>query len=109
MSRTARGAIESTENELLLSDGSLWEIAIKQSIGKLQLAGPFPQRLIAALRHNAIALLPLDRSHLWGVAELPFHHRDPFDRLLVSTARIEGLAIVTDDTMIARYGVEVIA
>ncbi len=108
LSRKARLAIESRRNTCLLSDASLWEISIKQSIGKLRLAEPFESRLIAALERNAIQALPLKRSHLMGVASLPFHHHDPFDRLLISTALVENLPIVTDDPAFTAYPIKVL-
>lgn len=108
LSDRARQAIESTENVRLLSDASLWEIAIKQSLGKLGLANPFDTQLMAALQRNAIESMTIDRSHLFGVAQLPFHHRDPFDRLIISAAIIEGVPIISDDTAYRAYPVELI-
>lgn len=106
LSRKTRTAVESRHNVCLLSDVSLWEIAIKQSLGKLRLAEPFESRLVAALERNAIEALPIKRTHLLGVAQLPFHHRDPFDRLLVSTALIENLPVLTDDPAFGRYAIK---
>lgn len=108
LSKRARKLIESDANQCLLSDASLWEIAIKQSIGKLELAEPFDSRLTAALRRNAIETVPIEKSHLFGVARLPFHHRDPFDRLLISTALVENLPIVTDDSAYLAYGTNLV-
>ena len=108
LSRRARDMIESDDNVRVLSDASLWEIAIKQSLGKLKLLEPFESRLMTALKRNAIDSLPIEKSHIFGVASLPFHHRDPFDRLLISSARVEGLPIVTDDPVLRKYMVEVI-
>lgn len=108
LSRKARSAIESTKNTRLLSDASLWEISIKQSLGKLQLAEPFESRLLAALQRNAVDTLPIARPHIFGVAQLPWHHRDPFDRLLISTALVENLPIITDDPHFASYGVKIV-
>jgi PIN domain nuclease of toxin-antitoxin system len=108
LSRRARTTIESRHNVALLSDVSLWEIAIKQSLGKLKLAEPMASRLLAALERNAIEGLAIQRPHLLGVAQLPFHHRDPFDRLLVSTALIENLPLVTDDPSFGKYAARII-
>ena len=108
LSRKARNTIESEENTRFLSDASLWEICIKQSIGKLRLAEPFETKLILALKRNDIDSLSIERSHLFNVAQLPFHHRDPFDRLLISTALIEDLPVVTNDPAYQNYAVEVI-
>jgi PIN domain nuclease of toxin-antitoxin system len=108
LSRKARKTIESEENRRFLSDASLWEICIKQSIGKLKLAEPFEAKLTLALERNAIGKLPLERTHFFGVAKLPFHHRDPFDRLLISAALIEEMPIVTIDPSFRQYPVAVI-
>ncbi|MFP4540460.1 MAG: type II toxin-antitoxin system VapC family toxin [Opitutales bacterium] len=108
LSAVARAAIESAESECLLSRASLWEISIKQSLGKLKLAEPFEERLSSALLRNRIGDLPLERAHLFAVARLPFHHRDPFDRLLVAVARIESLPLVSRDPCFERYGIEIV-
>ena len=108
LSRKARRTIESEANRRFLSDASIWEICIKQSIGKLKLAEPFEAKLSLALDRNAISKLPLERTHFFGIARLPFHHRDPFDRLLISAALIEAMPIVTNDPAYRQYQVEVI-
>lgn len=108
VSPKARRAIESSRNEPLLSDASLWEIALKQSIGKLVLAESFESRLTSAMERNAIGRLEIERSHVFGVARLPFHHRDPFDRLLISAAKVEGMPVVTDDPGYPDYDVELL-
>ena len=108
LSKRARKLIESDDNQCLFSDASLWEIAIKQSIGKLELVEPFDSRLTAALQRNAIETVPIEKSHIFGVARLPFHHRDPFDRLLIATALVENLPIVTDDSAYKAYGANLV-
>lgn len=108
LSLRAREIIESMNNTRVLSDVSIWEMSIKQSLGKLKLAEPFESRLTQALHRNAIESLPIERSHLFRVSQLPFHHRDPFDRLIIATAMIENLPILTDDQRFAAYAVEVI-
>ena len=105
LSKRARKIIESDKTTCVLSDASLWEISIKQSIGKLELAEPFDSRLTAALQRNAIEVMPIRRTHLFGVARLPFHHRDPFDRLLISAAVVENLTIITDGAAFTKYDV----
>ena len=107
LGRQARAAIEST-HRVLVSDVSLWECAIKVSTGKFEAV---PDVLTWFDRHVAeqrFASLAIDKRHLAGVAALPLHHRDPFDRLLVSQARIEGFAVLTDDATISEYGVETV-
>jgi PIN domain nuclease of toxin-antitoxin system len=93
------------DSELLLSIGSCWELAIKHSLGKLELRRPFEEFLPSALAKNAIELLPITLSHLSAVVQLPFHHRDPFDRLLVAQAQVEKIPLVSADGAIDAYGV----
>ena len=108
LSPRAREAIESMDNTRVLSDASIWEISIKQSLGKLKLAEPFESRLTQALHRNVIDSLPIERSHLLGVSRLPFYHRDPFDRLIIATALVENLPVLTDDSHFSAYPIEVI-
>lgn len=86
---TARALIEDLNNDVYLSVASLWEIAIKISLGRLQLAQPFATFIPHQLSINQIGLLGMTISHMTIIASLPFHHRDPFDRLLVAQAQIE--------------------
>lgn len=105
----ARQLVETTQNELVLSAASAWEIAIKHAIGKLRLPEP-PERFVPSrcvtLRTVALAI---DSAHALRVGTLPAHHRDPFDRILVAQAQLEGLPILTADPVFARYDVTVIS
>ena len=92
-------------NELFLSPASIWEMAIKVSIGKLKLTEPVAQLVEFHLVNNSIRLLPVRLSHYAGVETLPLHHRDPFDRLLVCQSMIEKLSIVSIDAAFDQYGV----
>lgn len=92
-------------NELLLSMASCWEIAIKTSLGKLRLPQPPGAFLPLQLQANGMALLDISFSHVARVAELPFHHRDPFDRLIVAQPLVDGLPVVTADPVFTKYGV----
>jgi PIN domain nuclease of toxin-antitoxin system len=94
--------------ELVLSVVSCWEIAIKSSIGRLQLPLPVPEYLSQRIRSTGVSTLPIDVRHASAVASLPLHHRDPFDRMLVSQAMVEGLPIITADAAIAAYDCEVV-
>ena len=109
LSPAARDLFESADHELLLSVASAWEIAIKQSIGKLKLEEPaerFVPSRAAIFRTGSLAV---EQSHALRVAVLPMHHRDPFDRLLIAQSQIEELPILTADPVFVRYGVQVIA
>jgi PIN domain nuclease of toxin-antitoxin system len=93
-------------NEYLVSIASCWEIAIKVSLGKLRVEGSLGRFLPEQLAANRFQVLPIDLRHVARVAQLPFHHRDPFDRLLVAQALEEGLAVVSADEGLGEYGVE---
>jgi PIN domain nuclease of toxin-antitoxin system len=106
LSARARRLVEDGSNEMLVSVASLWEIAVKHSLGKLDLAGSFEQVIPGQLEANGLAVLHLATSHVARVATLPFHHRDPFDRMLIAQALVEGLPIVGVDTAFDPYGTE---
>src|SRR5437764_238371 len=94
-SESCRSMIADLGNELLLSTASCWEMAIKQSTGKLGIDMPFDLFLESALHDNDLTLLPIASGHLGLVAALPFHHRDPFDRLLVAQALFEQVPLLS--------------
>ena len=108
LSKQAREIMRDDNNALYLSAASGMEIAIKTKLGKLEIEGSVPQYIAEQLHQNAIQTLPIQMSHALHVYTLPFHHRDPFDRLLVAQSQLEGLPILTVDTMIEQYDVEVI-
>ena len=97
-----------TQNELYLSVASIWEIAIKCSLGKLTFHKPIESYILDVLQENSIQLLNIDFRHVMRVATLPFHHRDPFDRLLVCQSRVEPMLLLTVDTQLRSYGATVI-
>jgi PIN domain nuclease of toxin-antitoxin system len=103
---TARALIEDASNQLLLSIASLWEMAIKLSIGKLSLAQPFESLIPKQMQLNDIGLLNIEMDHVAIVAKLPFHHRDPFDRLLIAQAMVEHIPIVSADSAFDAYAIE---
>lgn len=108
LSQQARGLLVDGSTELLLSAASSWEIAIKYALGKLPLPEPPARYVPDRLREDGIEPLPVTHVHALRVADLPLHHRDPFDRLLVAQARSEGLPLLTADPLIRRYDVEII-
>jgi PIN domain nuclease of toxin-antitoxin system len=105
---TVRDLVEEPANELLLSAASAWEIAIKYTLGKL----PLPQQptvyVLDRMRRSGTRPLAIEHAHVLRTSELPDHHRDPFDRLLVAQAQILDIAILTVDDQIAAYDVKVI-
>lgn len=108
LSPATRQLLATEESQLLLSAASSWEIAIKWKKGKLRL----PEDPAAFIRTRAstlsIDLIPIHHAHVVGTADLPLHHHDPFDRLLVAVALTERVPLVTPDTFLDRYGVAVI-
>jgi PIN domain nuclease of toxin-antitoxin system len=100
--------IESADNKIVLSVISTLEIAIKASIGKLHLPEPAHDFVYSQMAALSMTSLPLYLSHSLRVAELPLHHRDPFDRLLVAQAQIERIPLMTADEALAAYDVEII-
>ena len=100
-----RARLRSTRDTFLISAASAWEIAIKASLGRLRLPIDAPSFLRAAIRELPVLELPIALTHAARVAELPLHHRDPFDRILIAQAQIEGLAIMTVDRAFHAYGV----
>ena len=105
LSSEATAAIADPENERLLSPISLFEIALKVRLGKLSLSQPFGSLFPAQLTLNRIRLLRIELTHLERLTSMPLHHRDPFDRLLASTALVEGVALVSADSAFDSYGV----
>ncbi len=107
LTRAARRAIEHDDAEIYLSAATVWEMAIKASLGRLTLAMSVAEFVAEKLRAG-VRVLAVDGQHAAAVERLPFHHRDPFDRVLVAQAQVERLAIVTGDRVFRRYGVQIV-
>ena len=102
--RDAERQLSDETNRVLLSAAVIWEVAIKRSLGKLQAPPDLAQTLLdAGAQPLAVTL-----DHAAGVEELPWHHRDPFDRLLVAQALAEGAVIVSQDVRLGQYGVSLL-
>ncbi|MBW4424300.1 MAG: type II toxin-antitoxin system VapC family toxin [Nostoc desertorum CM1-VF14] len=95
--------INDENNEILLSIASLWEIAIKQNLGKLTFNQPFEIFITQQLNLNDFRLLDIKISHVAVVATLPLHHRDPFDRILIAQALVENIPILSADKIFDAY------
>ena len=104
ISKTAQETILNLSNIKYLSIASAWEIAIKRSIGKLDIVKSAAD-FLHDVEENGFIILPIKPAYLTLLETLPFIHRDPFDRLLIATALAEGMALITDDDTIARYEV----
>lgn len=98
---TARAGIADPENEVFVSAASAWEISAKRASGKLDASFD----LVTTLQRNYFIELPIEVAHAVTAGELPRHHRDPFDRMLVAQARLEDLTLVTGDAEIVKYDV----
>ena len=105
LSETARGKLSDTENELYLSPASYWEIAVKISIGKYNLTEPLTAFVKREIVANNLKVLPIDVDHTAEISTLPFHHKDPFDRMLVAQSMVENFPLVSRDTIFDQYGV----
>ena len=103
LSSAAREALANPGDEMLVSTASLWEIAIKRSLGKLTAPDDLPDEIANA----GFTWLPVSADHAWQVHDLPPHHRDPFDRLLIAQALIERVPVITADARFGDYGVDV--
>jgi PIN domain nuclease of toxin-antitoxin system len=109
LSPECRTAIEDGANDVYTSVVSAWEIAIKQSLGKLDLDRPAERWLSRVLARTGIEALPVELNAALRVRALPWHHRDPFDRLIVAHALESGLTVATRDPVFEKYGVPVLA
>lgn len=107
LSRAARAAMEAADAELLLSAATVWEMAIKASLGRLRLSDPV-EAYVAEKIAQGYRMLPVSWAHAAAVEGLPFHHRDPFDRLLAAQALSERCRLVTRDRVFRKYGVRVV-
>ena len=108
LAASARAAVEDGANDVSISIVVAWEIAIKQSLGKLDLPRPAEEWLPEVLRRTGIEVAELGLAAALRVRALPWHHRDPFDRLLVAHALEQGCTIVTHDRAFDAYGVPIL-
>jgi len=106
LSDKAKTSIEDDSNEKIVSMASMWEMAIKISIGRLKVSEPFELLIPRQIQINGFELLPIQFEHVCRVSSLPFHHRDPFDRLLVSRCMVEKCAIISRDTAFDSYQIK---
>ncbi|MBY0495691.1 MAG: type II toxin-antitoxin system VapC family toxin [Cyanobacteria bacterium] len=107
LSRRARAAIEAEDAELLISAVTVWEMAIKASLGRLQLAASV-EDYVGEKIAQGYSMRSIECEHAARVERLPWHHRDPFDRLLAAHALVENCPLVTRDRVFRKYGVNVV-
>lgn len=106
LSTRARGIIEDPANDKFLSMANIWEMAIKISLGKLSIAQPFEQFIPHQLLINGFEMFEIKFEHVARVIQLPFHHRDPFDRLLIAQSLAEQIPVISADSVFDLYSVD---
>ena len=106
LSQNARQIFLDAETRLFFSAASLWEICIKISLGKLSLKNGWFHTIQKEMELNTIQWLPIDMAHCAEVAEMPFHHRDPFDRMLIAQAIVEGMRLLSRDNRLSDYAIK---
>jgi PIN domain nuclease of toxin-antitoxin system len=106
LSSTAQALIADPLNQVFFTAANHWEIAIKASTGKLTLTAPFKDFIEQSLTKNNFSLMPIGIEHSDAVLRLPFHHRDPFDRMLIAQSLVEPMPIVSNDANFDSYGVQ---
>jgi len=107
MPKTTVGMVNAPDNRKYVSIASIWEVAIKISSGKLSVDGGI-DGFIEAIEDNGFLLLDIDPYHIKTVAELPFIHRDPFDRMIIAQAMAEDMPVMTVDSNILQYGINIV-
>lgn len=105
LGKQALWVLEDPAHELLVSVGTIWELSIKVGLGKLGLSLPYRQWMERATADLGLTVLPITLEHADQQMALPFHHRDPFDRLLVAQCLVENISLVSADTVFNQYGV----
>ena len=108
MSDGARDALEDAANELCLSAVSAWEISIKAALGKLALPDAPARYIPSRMAQMGVQGLAVEHPHAWRVYDLPVHHKDPFDRLLIAQALVEDMTVVSADPQFRNYTVKLL-
>jgi len=108
LSRPADAALRSPDNRLHLSPASTWELVVKSATGRLEIEGSVGALLEEAIIASGVQPLPIEHSHALQLAQLPPHHRDPFDRMLIAQAQVDRLVLVSADRRLADYDVEIL-
>jgi PIN domain nuclease of toxin-antitoxin system len=114
--RTAPGKIpaqvlayyEDMDTDVFLSMASLWEMQIKHQLGKLELELPLSELVELQCLNNGLQILNIEPAHIYQLQTLPFHHNDPFDRLILAQAQVENLQLVSADSAFDLYGIDVL-
>jgi PIN domain nuclease of toxin-antitoxin system len=108
LSENALAACQDNRNTLILSVVSAWEMQIKMQLGKLKISRPIEELIKTQQQANSLQVLPIELTHVMGLSNLPARHKDPFDRLLIAQANIEGATLVSIDPLFSSYSVQVL-
>jgi len=108
LSEKVLAAFENTENSLILSVASAWEMQIKSHLGKLRLDMPLKELIKSQEKENDLKILPVELKHTYELNTLPSIHKDPFDRLLIAQSNLEGLTLVSKDSKFSGYSVNIL-
>lgn len=108
VSPNALAQCQNRANELWLSVASVWETQVKLQLGKLRLSLPLAKLIESQQRTNGLQVLPITLAHVLAIEQLPDHHKDPFDRLLIAQANVEGAVLISHDPFFAKYPVKVV-
>lgn len=108
LSGPARELIENPDNRVFLSAASCWEMAIKSALGRLEIPGKMEPFIAEQISLNHFTGLPVSVTHACAVHDLPPHHKDPFDRMLIAQTKVEKLVLVTGDPLIAKYDIPIV-
>ncbi|MEO1375822.1 MAG: type II toxin-antitoxin system VapC family toxin [Cyanobacteria bacterium J06635_10] len=106
LSQTVTNLLTDTSNTWILSIASVWEMQIKLQLGKLNLNSTLPNLIDNQQRVNNLQILPIDLTHIYALNNLPSHHKDPFDRLLIAQAMVEQMPIVSIDEVFDNYPIQ---
>lgn len=108
LSQAVYDIISDSKNQIYLSTVSTWEMTIKVQIGKLSLKDDLSKIVAKQIKDNGFLILPIELSHTLKVGELPLHHKDPFDRLLIAQSLIEGTTLLSKDAVFQNYSATVL-
>ena len=108
LSRKIYDALHDKSNVLFLSIASIWEMQIKVQIGKMRLQNGLRRLVITQRRQNGLRILPVKPRHVYALQQLPFHHKDPFDRLIIAQAVVENFTLVSADPIVSAYAVNLL-
>ncbi len=108
LSENALIACQDNNNTLILSVVSVWEMEIKMQLGKLKISRPMEEWIKSQQQTNGLQVLPVELTHVLNLGSLPLHHKDPFDRLLIAQAVVEGATLVSVDPIFSNYSANVL-